>query len=103
MPPTDPTRIDSVCLKFLHELTEPLSAIACYAGAARRLLTSEASHKSKSLADESLEQIPLEMRRASDVIKRFQSYLQQEAKGELDRIEKNGGLEIIAPINPPEL
>jgi hypothetical protein len=39
MPPTDRTRVDSVCLKFLHELTEPLSAIACYAGAARRLLT----------------------------------------------------------------
>jgi hypothetical protein len=42
------------------------------------------------------------MCRASDVIKRFRSYLQQEAKGELDRIEKNGGLEIIAAINPPE-
>jgi hypothetical protein len=89
MPPTDRTRVDSVCLKFLHELTEPLSAIACYAGAARRLLTSEASHK--SAVAESLEQIPLEMRRASDVIKRFRSYLQQEAKRELDSIEKKGG------------
>ena len=90
MPPTDPTRIDSVCLKFLHELTEPLSAIACYAGAARHLLTSEASGKSVSLA-EPLEQIPLEICRASDVIKRFRSYLLQEAKRELDNIEKTGG------------
>jgi phosphoglycerate-specific signal transduction histidine kinase len=90
MPPTARIRVDSVCLKFLHELTEPLGAIACYAGAARRLLTSEASRKSASLA-ESLEQIPLEMRRASDVIKRFRSYLQQEAKRELDSVEKKGG------------
>jgi phosphoglycerate-specific signal transduction histidine kinase len=90
MPPTARIRVDSVCLKFLHELTEPLGAIACYAGAARRLLTSEASRKSASLA-ESLEQIPLEMRRASDVIKRFRSNLQQEAKRELDSVEKKGG------------
>jgi hypothetical protein len=31
------------------------------------------------------------MRRASDVIKRFRSYLQQEAKRELDSVEKKGG------------
>jgi hypothetical protein len=30
MPPTDRTRVDYVCLKFLHELTEPLTAIACF-------------------------------------------------------------------------
>jgi hypothetical protein len=86
MPPTDRTRVDYVCLKFLHELTEPLTAIACHAGAVRRLSASYGSDIPAEIAD-SLEQIPLAIIRASDVIKRFRSYLQKEAKQELDSIE----------------
>jgi hypothetical protein len=82
MPPTDQTRIDYVCLKFLDELTEPLTAIECHTGAVRRLSTSQGSNSPANLAD-SLEQIPLEIR-ASDVIKRFRSYLQKEAKQQLE-------------------
>ena len=49
MPPTDRTRVDYVCLKFLHELTEPLTAIACHAGAVRRLSASYGSDTAESL------------------------------------------------------
>jgi phosphoglycerate-specific signal transduction histidine kinase len=87
MAPSDRTRVDYVCLKFLHELSEPLTAIACHAGAARRLSRSESFNSSASLA-ESLEQIPSEMIRAGDIIKRFRSHLQKEAKHEMDSIEK---------------
>jgi hypothetical protein len=86
MPPSDRTRVDYICLKFLHELAEPLSAIACHTGAVRRLLTTQGANIPARLSD-SLEQIPLEMSRASDVIKRFRSYLQKEAKQELDSVE----------------
>ncbi len=90
MPPTDQTRIDYVCLKFLHELTEPLTAIACHTGAVRRLSTCQGSNSPAHLAD-SLEQIPLEVIRPSEIIKRFRSYLQKEAKQQLDSIEKTAG------------
>ena len=89
MVPTDRTRVDYVCLKFLHELTEPLTAIACDTGAARRLSASHGSDGPAKIAD-SLEQISLEMIRASDVIKRFRSYLQKEAKQQLNSMEKTG-------------
>ena len=86
MPPSDRTRVDYICLKFLHELAEPLSAIACHTGAVRRLSTTQGANIPAQLSD-SLEQIPLEMSRASDVIKRFRLYLQKEAKQELDSVE----------------
>jgi hypothetical protein len=86
MPPTDPTRIDYSCLKFLHELTESLTAMACHTGALRRLSASQGSNSPANIAD-SREQIPLEVARASAVIKRFRSYLQKEAKQQLDSIE----------------
>ena len=87
MLPTDLSQVDDVCLTFLHELDEPLTAIACHTGAARRL---SASHQAESLATiaDSLEQIRSEIMRASDVIKRFRSYVQKEAKQRLDNIEK---------------
>ena len=87
MLPIDRTRVDDVCLAFLHELAEPLTAIACHTGAARRL---SASHQAESLATiaDSLEQIRSEIIRASDVVKRFRSYVQKEAKQRLDSIEK---------------
>ena len=56
----------------------------------RRLSTSQGSNSPAHLAD-SLEQIPLEVIRASEIIKRFRSYLQNEAKEQLDSIEKTAG------------
>jgi phosphoglycerate-specific signal transduction histidine kinase len=87
MLPNDRTPINDVCLAFLHELAEPLTAIACHTGAARRL---SASHQPENLATiaDSLEQIRSEIIRASDVVKRFRSYIQKEAKQQLDSVEK---------------
>jgi hypothetical protein len=35
MLPTDRTRVDYVCVEFLHEATEPIAEIACDGAAAR--------------------------------------------------------------------
>jgi hypothetical protein len=76
-------------LAFLHELAEPLTAIACHTGVARRLRASDRPDSAAEIAG-SLEQISLEIMRATDVIKRFRSYIQKEAKQQLDSIEKTG-------------
>jgi hypothetical protein len=102
MLPTDRTRVDYICLKFLHELTEPLTAIACHTAAVRRLSTLQGSNSPAKIAD-SLEQIPLEMTRASDVIKRFRSYLQKEAKQQLDSIENTGDAPNYASSKPSKV
>jgi signal transduction histidine kinase len=90
MQPANRTRVDYICLAFLHELAEPLTAIACHTAAAQRL---SASHKSESPAEiaDSLHQISSELIRTSDVIKRFRSYLQEEAKQQMNSVEKKSG------------
>lgn len=102
MPPTDRTRIDYICLKFLHELTEPLTAIACHTAAVRRLLASQGSNSLANIAD-SLEQIPLEMTGATDVIRCFRSYLQKEAKQQLDSIQNTGSTPNYPSSNPSKV
>src|SRR5258706_12833607 len=69
MLPTARTRIAQVCLAFLHELAEPLTAIACDAGAARRLSESQGSDSREEITD-SLRHLSLEVTRANEVIHR---------------------------------
>ena len=88
MLPTDRTRIDYVCLAFLHELAEPLTAISCDAGAARRLSESQVSNNPAEITD-SLQHLLLEAIRANDIIRRFRSFLHKEGKQQLDNIERN--------------
>jgi phosphoglycerate-specific signal transduction histidine kinase len=90
MLPTDRTRIDYVCLDFLHELAEPLTAITCDAGAARRLSESQGFDSRAEITD-SLQHLLSETTRANEVIHRFRSFLQKEGKQQLDNIEKNRG------------
>lgn len=89
MLPANRTRVDYICLAFLHEMAEPLTAIACHTAAARRLSASHKSERPAEIAD-SLHQISSELIRASDVIKRFRSYLQKEAKQQMNGVEKKG-------------
>ena len=83
----DRTRVDEVCLALFHELAEPLSAIACEAGAARRWLASQNADGRENLAA-SVTAISSEIGRAMDVMSRLRSYLQKEAREQLDNIEK---------------
>ena len=89
MLPTDRTRIDQVCLAFLHELAEPLTAIACDAGAARRLSESQGSDSREEITD-SLQHLSLEVTRANEVIHRFRSFLHKAGKQQINNIEKKG-------------
>jgi hypothetical protein len=89
MLPTDRTRIDYVCLDFLHELAEPLTATTCDAGAARRLSESQGFDSQAKITD-SLQHLLSEATRANEVIHRFRSFLQKEGKQQLDNIEKTG-------------
>jgi hypothetical protein len=93
MPPTDRTRIDYVCLAFLHELAEPLTAIACDAGPARRLSESQGSDSRAEITD-SLQHILLEVTRANDVIHRFRSFLHKEGKQQQQYRECRGRYEL---------
>jgi hypothetical protein len=90
MLPTDRTRIDYVCLDFLHELAEPLTAITCGAGAARRLSECQGFDSRAEITD-SLQHLLLETTRANEVIHRFRSFLQKEGKQQLDNIENSRG------------
>jgi hypothetical protein len=90
MLPTDRTRIDYVCLDFLHELAEPLTAITCGAGAARRLSESQGFDSRAEITD-SLQHLLSETTRASEVIHRFRSFLLKEGKQQLDKVANNRG------------
>src|SRR3977135_2488129 len=100
MLPTDRSRIDQVCLAFLHELAEPLTAIACDAGAARRLSESQGSDSREEITD-SLQHLSLEVTRANEVIHRFRSFLHKEGKQQINNIEKKGTLRTIPIVIPP--
>jgi phosphoglycerate-specific signal transduction histidine kinase len=80
-PPGSPLGNDPLSA-VLHELTEPLTALAAYAAAARRLLEDDAGG---DLLVEVLDEISAQARRASEIVFRMRQLLPGDSSNSADR------------------
>ena len=89
------TTMGEMASGIAHELNQPLTAIATYAQATRRLLAAGAG--SKEDLEDALEQIGRQAERAGEIIRRLRSFVRKHEAGS-ERVDVNEQLRSVARL-----